>query len=56
MRTLKLDFVEAQNVAQSDISIMWAEGEHGDAYPFDGRKRFSLASDLSKTILKRIRF
>lgn len=38
MRTLKLVFTEASFADKSDINILWAEGDHGDAYPFDGRK------------------
>uniref|UniRef100_A0A915JYU2 Peptidase metallopeptidase domain-containing protein n=1 Tax=Romanomermis culicivorax TaxID=13658 RepID=A0A915JYU2_ROMCU len=35
-RILNLEFSEAISDAESDISIAWALGEHGDDYPFDG--------------------
>uniref|UniRef100_A0A914VZ79 Peptidase metallopeptidase domain-containing protein n=1 Tax=Plectus sambesii TaxID=2011161 RepID=A0A914VZ79_9BILA len=36
LRTITLEFEEARTIDQSDINIMWAEGDHDDAYPFDG--------------------
>lgn len=36
MRSVSLSFSEGLDSASSDITILWALGEHGDAYPFDG--------------------
>uniref|UniRef100_A0A915HX20 Peptidase metallopeptidase domain-containing protein n=1 Tax=Romanomermis culicivorax TaxID=13658 RepID=A0A915HX20_ROMCU len=35
-RTVKVDFKQAKSAQESDITIIWAEGNHGDPYPFDG--------------------
>uniref|UniRef100_A0A1I7U8J3 ZnMc domain-containing protein n=1 Tax=Caenorhabditis tropicalis TaxID=1561998 RepID=A0A1I7U8J3_9PELO len=35
-KKISLTFVEASSKEESDINILWAEGEHGDEYPFDG--------------------
>ncbi|KAI6235323.1 Macrophage metalloelastase [Aphelenchoides besseyi] len=36
MASLKLEFEEATSAADADITILWAEGDHGDAHTFDG--------------------
>ncbi|KRZ77466.1 Matrix metalloproteinase-14 [Trichinella papuae] len=36
IRNVKLLFTESKHVSDADIGIMWASGEHGDEYPFDG--------------------
>ncbi|CAL2037002.1 unnamed protein product [Caenorhabditis brenneri] len=35
-KKISLTFVEASSKEDSDINILWAEGDHGDEYPFDG--------------------
>lgn len=35
-KQIRFNFVEAASKEDSDINILWAEGEHGDEYPFDG--------------------
>ncbi|CAP29379.1 Protein CBG09830 [Caenorhabditis briggsae] len=35
-KKVALNFVEAASKEDSDINILWAEGSHGDEYPFDG--------------------
>lgn len=35
-KKIMLNFVEASSKEDSDINILWAEGEHGDEHPFDG--------------------
>uniref|UniRef100_A0A9J2P4M2 Peptidase metallopeptidase domain-containing protein n=2 Tax=Ascaris TaxID=6251 RepID=A0A9J2P4M2_ASCLU len=36
MPSVNLQFEEAEREADADITILWAEGDHGDAYKFDG--------------------
>ncbi|XP_003378168.1 matrix metallo protein ase-14 [Trichinella spiralis] len=36
IRNVKLLFTESKHDSDADIGIMWASGEHGDEYPFDG--------------------
>ncbi|KAL1284996.1 Matrix metalloproteinase-B [Trichinella pseudospiralis] len=36
IRNVKLLFTESKHDTDADIGIMWASGEHGDEYPFDG--------------------
>jgi hypothetical protein len=36
MESLSLIFEEAETEADADITILWAEGDHGDAHKFDG--------------------
>uniref|UniRef100_A0A1I8ENG3 ZnMc domain-containing protein n=1 Tax=Wuchereria bancrofti TaxID=6293 RepID=A0A1I8ENG3_WUCBA len=36
MPSVKLQFEEASYEDDADIVILWAEGDHGDAYKFDG--------------------
>ncbi|CAD5222392.1 unnamed protein product [Bursaphelenchus xylophilus] len=36
MESLTLEFEEADNADEADISILWAEGDHGDSNNFDG--------------------
>ncbi|CAD5217781.1 unnamed protein product [Bursaphelenchus okinawaensis] len=36
MESLTLEFDEADNADEADITILWAEGDHGDANNFDG--------------------
>ncbi|KAM3724374.1 Matrix metalloproteinase-B [Dirofilaria immitis] len=36
MPSVKLQFEEAKYEDDADIVILWAEGDHGDAYKFDG--------------------
>lgn len=36
IESLSLVFEEAETEADADITILWAEGDHGDAHKFDG--------------------
>ncbi|KAF7632812.1 ZnMc domain-containing protein [Meloidogyne graminicola] len=36
VESLSLHFEEAENEEDADITILWAEGDHGDAHMFDG--------------------
>ena len=36
INSIELVFEEAMNEDEADITILWAEGDHGDAHRFDG--------------------
>jgi len=38
MMDFRLEFIEASSKSDSDISISWLKGDHGDTFAFDGCK------------------